>query len=377
MKKAILFSVLTTCLAFILAGCSAKPTIDFEECVKVEFSGYNDEGYAYICTDNNYMFSVLSDMNTMSAANLISTFSIDNIENNGELSNGDEITLIVNTDSTALDKAKVKVKNTELHFTVEGLKEKPEIDVFSDVSVKVTGSSPYCTVSVEYNGDQGLSPLFSFSVAASDGTEKKYYADGDKVTVSLTETALETLEKDALIKETFKEYTVTAESKYIFSSSDLSDDRAEYLRTAINETVEGKIPEIISGSDRTSQVRIISDLSGISVGTLAASTCNVSSIENLNLNSVYVGTTQEAVGFSDTKEVPYIYFFYDADVSYMVKRFFETIEDTVHGQIVVAISEPVLYQDGQIIYQKMSINAAKDFQTAYNNRANDTFSQLF
>ena len=193
MKSKFFFSVLSVVVAgTCLTACSSKPTIDFEQCVSVDFNGYENEGNAIVRMDNDYILSLLGDMNTLSAASLVNSFSVGQVENNGELSNGDVITVTVDTNQTALDNAKVNVKNTELHFTVEGLEEKPKLDIFSDVSLNVNGSSPYCTVSVEYSGNQWLSS-YSFEITSSDGTEKETYCNGDKVTVTLSQDAQDSL----------------------------------------------------------------------------------------------------------------------------------------------------------------------------------------
>lgn len=378
MKKTICSALTAIGIASMFSGCGTIATIDFEECISVEFTGYNDEGSAYIQTDTGYIFSLLGDMNSYSAASLVSTFYVENedADDNGKLSNGDEITLTVITDPEVLKNAKVKVTNTELHFTVEGLEEKPKIDIFSDVSLEVTGISPYCSVNVKYTGEESFSSFYPFSVTASDGSDKKTFADGDKVIVTLNEDDREDLEKDYLLEETSKEFTVTSDGKYIFTADDLSADRKEYLITSINDTVTGKIPEITSGSDRPSKTNVISSLSGVSVGTLYATSCYIRSIENVSLNSAYIGITQKKESFRDTKDVPYIYFIYDADISYCINDFIYGTDTTVQGQLIVGISEPVLYESGQIIYQTMYITAAPDFQTACNWYINDTFSPL-
>ena len=74
MKSKYFFSVLSA-VSIVAAGtcltaCSSKPTIDFEQCVSADFTGYENEGSAIIRTDNNYILSLLGDMNTLSAASL-------------------------------------------------------------------------------------------------------------------------------------------------------------------------------------------------------------------------------------------------------------------------------------------------------------------
>lgn len=122
MKKysAVILAMLTMLTLLSLTGCAtSKATIDFEQCVTVEFSGYDGEGIANVKTDSGYVSSLLED--TSGTIELVASFTTSNIENNGNLSNGDTITVKIGTDETKLNKAKVSVKNTELSFTVQGL----------------------------------------------------------------------------------------------------------------------------------------------------------------------------------------------------------------------------------------------------------------
>lgn len=377
MKSKFFFSVLSVVVAgTCLTACSSKPTIDFEQCVSADFTGYENEGSAIIRTDNNYILSLLGDMNTLSAASLLSSFSISPVENNGELSNGDVITVTVNTDQTALNNAKINVKNTELHFTVEGLEEKPKIDVFSDVSLKVSGASPYCSVSVEYSGDKWLSS-YSFEITSSDGTEKESYRNGDKVTVTLSQDAQDSLKSKGEIEETSHEYTVQADSSYILSADDLSPDSTEVLKSRIDEYLNGKVADILSGSDNTATCYVISGLSGINAGALAASRCGITTINNISLNTAYAGVAKEKGAFGNIIETKCIYFFYNAEIAYNASSDFRKIEDTVNGTLVICITEPTITSTGEIKYKDISLRSSTDYQTAYDNRINDSFSKLF
>ena len=368
MKSKFFFSVLSVVVAgTCLTACSSKPTIDFEQCVSVDFNGYENEGNAIVRMDNDYILSLLGDMNTLSAASLVNSFSVGQVENNGELSNGDVITVTVDTNQTALDNAKVNVKNTELHFTVEGLEEKPKLDIFSDVSLNVNGSSPYCTVSVEY----------SFEITSSDGTEKETYCNGDKVTVTLSQDAQDSLKSKGEIEETSHEYTVQADSSYILSAGDLSPDSTEVLKSRIDEYLNGKVADILSGSDNTATCYVISGVSGINAGTLAASSCSVTAIDNLSFNSAYAGIKREKGAFGNIIETKCAYFFYNAEIAYKANFAFEKIDETAKGILVVCITDPITNSTGEIQYKDISLGSGADYQTAYDKRINDSFSKLF
>ena len=377
MKSKFFFSVLSVVVAgTCLTACSSKPTIDFEQCVSVDFNGYENEGNAIVRMDNDYILSLLGDMNTLSAASLVNSFSVGQVENNGELSNGDVITVTVDTNQTALDNAKVNVKNTELHFTVEGLEEKPKLDIFSDVSLNVNGSSPYCTVSVEYSGNQWLSS-YSFEITSSDGTEKETYCNGDKVTVTLSQDAQDRLKSKGEIEETSHEYTVQADSSYILSAGDLSPDSTEVLKSRIDEYLNGKVADILSGSDNTATCYVISGVSGINAGTLAASSCSVTAIDNLSFNSAYAGIKREKGAFGNIIETKCAYFFYNAEIAYKANFAFEKIDETAKGILVVCITDPITNSTGEIQYKDISLGSGADYQTAYDKRINDSFSKLF
>ena len=377
MKSKFFFSALPVLFAgaTLLTACSTRPTIDFEQCVTVDFTGYEDEGRVVIHTDNDYILSLLGDMNTLSATSLLSSFSIDAVENNGELSNGDVVTVIVNTNQTALDNAKVNVKNTELHFTVEGLEEKPKLDVFADVSLSVTGASPYCKVSAEYSGDQWLSG-YSFNITSVDGEQKEYYQNGDKVIISLTQDALDSLKDKGNIEETSREFTIQSDSAYILSAADLTADNMTAFRAEIDEYLNSKINDLLNNSDNTSKWNVISGVSGINSGALAASSCGITGIENVEYHSAYAGVAKEKGAFGNIKEYKYAYIFYNADISYFANSGFSKKEDTVNGAFIVRVTDPMITASGEITYTDISLGAKSDLQTAINDRITENFSKL-
>jgi len=315
-------------------------------------------------------------MNMMSAASLVGSFKIDEVENNGELSNGDIITVTISTNDEALKNAKVSVKNTELQFTVSGLEEKTVIDVFDDVTLAVSGSSPYCSVSAEYSGSVLLNE-YSFQITSTDGKENGTFQNGDKVTVVLDEDKIDYLEKysGVIVNETSREYTVQADSSYILSAEDLSGDSANAFQDTFMNYVNKRIEGGKDGTDKDAKWNLISGVSGFNAGTLAASTCSLNDVENISFNSAYAGVIGENF-YGIIKYHKRAYLFYDADISYMVKRFGGVTEDTVSGVIVVCVENPIISSDGEITYSDISIASAADFQTAYDARISDSMSKI-
>ncbi len=369
MKRIICFLALALSLV-VLSGCSGrKTTIDFEKCVDVSFTGYNGEGTAYISPDSGYLFSLLGDMNMLSAAELVDSFTINPPENNGTLSNGDKVTVEIETDKELLKNAKVAVKNTELSFTVSGLKDKPEADIFADVSLAVSGASPYCKVSAAYTGDISSINNYSFMITAADGTEAQTCKNGDKVTVSLIDNALNNLRNDYVIKETSRDYVVKADSTYILSPDDLDGEGREKLNETAQNCLNEQINNILSNKKSVGSA-IIAKLTGYNPISVASSSAVVTSIDNVEFNSAYVGTAYETSMFGSVSEKRYVYFFYDADLSHNYKS-----PETRHCLLLIRLTDAIITKDG-LSYSNVSVGARADFQTAYNELITSDFGKL-
>ena len=375
-KRSFLSVLLAVCVIiamFSLTGCSSKTIIDLSKCVSVKFTGFNGEGYAMAVANNDYILSLLGDKNNLTAASVLSSFSFDNISNNGKLSNGDIVTVRIKTNETALKNADVMAINTELTFAVEGLKEKPKLDIFADVYLKVTGTSPYCTVTANYTGTQTLSSS-SFIVKSSGGDEKTLFKNGDKVTVSLKDSAKSFLEKSGIVEEISREYTVQSDSTYILSAEDLTAEQKSDLNKMVENYVSEQIEILRNNSDRARITTVISAASGYNKGTLAAKSCKISDIQNIKFNSAYAGIEQGQGAFGNVTESKYIYYFYDMDVSYAIQDV-KLIENTSSCVFLVRLSEPKI-SSGKISYSKIAMGCEKDFASAYNNRGLSDFDKI-
>lgn len=370
MKKHSFLSVLlAVCMIFAmfsLTGCSSKTIIDLSKCVSMTFSGYNGKGVAEATIDSSYILSLLGDKNELTASAVANSFSIGFINNNGTLSNGDIITIKVKTDDKTLINADVMATNTELSFTVEGLKEKPVVDVFADVSVKISGISPYCTVKVEY---KGMDLLYngSFIVKSSTGEDKKYFKNGDKFTVSIDENAISTLERTKTVKEKSREYTVECESSYILSASDMTAEQKSKLDKIAEDFMNEQMEILRTNADRDKRNDLVACASGLNKGSLYAMSNGVTDIQNIKFNSAYVGEIKEQGSFGTTKNNIYAYYFYDFDVSYIVKDFFKDITGTTSCIFVVRFTEPQI-SSGKLSYSKIEMDCDKDFETTTSKR---------
>lgn len=125
MKKgriaAALLAVLTLFSVLMLSGCGERATLDFSQIVTVtRFKGVNGEGTAVIDADSNKALAMLGNLNEATANAILEDIEVIP-QNDGSLSNGDKLTVVIKIDEQMLKNAKVKAKNTELTFDVSGL----------------------------------------------------------------------------------------------------------------------------------------------------------------------------------------------------------------------------------------------------------------
>lgn len=372
MKKilsVVLAAVIMVCVC-ALTGCSGagKTTIDLKNYVKVGFDGYNGKGTANVEVDTDAMLPLFKS-GSVTAATLYDSFDAAVVESSGTLSNGDTVHVKVNYNEQMLKNANIEVKNTELTFTVSGLNEN-KVDVFADTEIKVDGISPECTVEINYKRatSYGLHK-FPFEVKNEKGevfetlgTQGKFggnLKDGNKITLTLTKEALDTLQKHFNVEKTSLEYTVKCDSKYILSAADLSDKEREQLDKIAEEYLNSQINEM---STDTRDV-IVSAATGLNVGTLKAGCSQRIDDINVNgLNSAYVGVG-ETTNWGVTKENKCALYFYNANVKYYAKNFTVVYDEEKPIILAVMIYDPQITPEG-IKYSKLNYGAAPSIEIA-------------
>lgn len=357
-------------------GCSPAAVIDGSKCVSVKFEGYNGDGTASASVDYDYILSLLGDKNELTANSVASAISVEPIKNSGSLSNGDTVTVKLKAKADVLENANVALFNTEIPFTVSGLKEKEKLDIFKNVEIKTTGISPECSVSFSYSGAVGSS--YDFSVKRADGKKTtENYKNGDKLTVSLTDEAIERLKKEYIIEETSREYTVQSKKAYILSAADLSEKDVAAFKKISDDFVNNKVKNM----DRASNKIIINGVSGINLGSLYARTTEIRKLDNINFNSAYVGTERSEEYFGRIEETKCAYCFYTMDITYHPNANFSydiDKEASVDGAaLIVRIKNPVInLTSGEISYSEIAIGARKDIETALSNKLNGNFEKI-
>ncbi len=380
MKKAIFIPALILLLMCVcaLGGCSGKAVIDLADYVSVDFSGGNGDGKAKVVIDTNAMLPLIEEQNAPLA--VAASFTAADIENNGKLSNGDTISVTVKYSEKMMENAKIDVQNTTLSFTVSGLKEKEKLDVFAGVEFISEGASPECTISVKYNGGP-FYEIFDLKTASGEDISRNYgtlqFANGDKIIVAIKDYELEELNAQYLIEETSREYTVQSDSKYLLTAADITSEMRDVLDKSAEDLVNEKVKAVIDGTDRDARLRLLSQVSGVNLGTLAAGVTNrIDKLEIKQFNSAYVGLGEVSGSLGATKDdQKSIYYIYDANISYYIKNIFDVYEDETECALIVRIDDPKITPEG-VMYSGMTFGSAKDFQTAYDTHITSRFEKL-
>lgn len=387
MKKRLIwgaFAALAALCLCLLSGCSGRKAIDLKSYVSVEFSGYDGDGAAVVSIDRSAMLPLLDKQ--ISPTAITESFEAAEIQNNGKLKNGDVIGVTIKYNELLMENSKVKVQNPTLSFTVSGLKEKQKLDVFAAVEFNVEGVSPECTVSVKYNGElpHGMYAEYgAFELVLENGEVSDIYTDrkfknGEKLTLRLSADALEQLGREYKIEETEREYTVQVDSAYILTSADLNADARKQLDKIAEDFLNEKIEAVKEASDRDARLRLLSNVSGMNLGTLYAGVS--SSIDELSataLKGAYVGVGTVSGSWGATvNNQKSVYYIYDADFSYYIKESPRTSrEDDTTCALIVRIDDPKITPEG-VMYSKLTFASAKDFESAYNSYITTSFEKL-
>lgn len=380
MRRKLLISVLITALLLcvcMVGGCSGSTVIDLKDYVTVDFIGYSGSGTARATVDTDAMLPLFKS-GSVTAATLYDSFRAETLEKSGKLSNGDTVHVKVTFNEQLMKNAKIALKNTELSFTVSGLKEKEKLDVLSQVELKVEGASPECKVSVKYPKklNRSLNDLLKTEnesgeviesiINTSDGEFyldelKGVFKNGDKITLTITDSAIESFNEFEVIGEKSKVYTVHSDSKYILSAADLTDDSRKELDKIAEEYLNARVGNM----DADARDIIVSAATGLNIGALKAGCSQkINALDIKGINSAYVGTG-EITNWGVKKVVKRTYYFYDADVKYYAKNFFDVYDGEKDLILVVIISEPKITPNG-IEYSGLNFGAAENIEIANN-----------
>lgn len=235
-------------LCMLLTACGSKVVYyTADDCVEVSASGIDGSGTATISFDkktlldkiNNDIYKGKADDMELAKAE-VALYQYINIDvpdgNTDELSNGDKIVVNVTADNEALAELGfgIDTNNAVYVYTVEGLTEPTVIDLFEDVSLNVEGISPYLNVTAEYTGnDEFLKSQYIYYKTDKSG----YYANGDKVTLTVGYPERAFAENNYIVECTEKEYELSGYDQYADADSDMTAAN-EYINEYAHSLIE-------------------------------------------------------------------------------------------------------------------------------------------
>lgn len=211
-------------MLLMLSGCGEK-IIDCkaEDYVGIRVEGFDGEGKASVSYNRSKFYDKLNQELFDGNASEEQLAGLEfgyynyvkiNVEGETEnLSNGDTFTVSVTADNDKLKECRIRFTDEKYTYTVSGLEEVKEIDLFEGVSIETEGVSPYVNVDVVNNGPYADSNQVSFSVAAHEG----YYANGDTAVVKVYVNSLGNMyfeENNLKPIATEKEFTVEVPEYY-------------------------------------------------------------------------------------------------------------------------------------------------------------------
>ena len=226
---------------FLLTSCGVR-SYSAEEFFIPAVSGFNGSGkFSMSMNDDLYdriieecMPKDATDMEQLQYEVLLYDVSYD-AEPKDNLSNGDKVNIKVKCDEKALENLNIRFTDTEFTYTVSGLEEPVELNVWDNVVVTYEGISPNGTAKIEYQGDNDfIRNNVRYSVDKNYGL-----SNGDEITAEASCSQIKLDEELYYIAQTQKSYVVEGIPYYAdnLSGYDLSELDEQLLGLA-NESAD-------------------------------------------------------------------------------------------------------------------------------------------
>lgn len=294
-------------LVIISVVVNDSSTINLDNYITVETTGYNGYGRANIYIDWNAIEEKYSDkisftskakndglINIMTPFDVLESDINASLDSYDKISNGDVLNYTWAVDEEISEYVKCKVKYKDSTYTVSGLEEVGTFDAFADLSVTFEGISPNAVAQINYTG----SDLSSYDFT-SDKTSA--LRNGDTVTVSLDENYAETYAENLgkIPSEFEKTYTVEGIDEYISSYSDLTEDFITTLKKESEDTIYSYTANSYNDNCK------LSDLSYAGYIELAANTSEFYGSSYNYVFMIYKGTVSSTNGDFEATNVYY------------------------------------------------------------------------
>jgi len=267
-------ALMVVCVVIVVLSSVIKPSINLNKYMTVAAEGYDTVGKAVIEFDverfeNDYekklsaatgkkkssglskykneeaYFEALfeeMDYSTASSEFIRSVISGE-IDKPDGLSNGDVITYKWDCDDNyALNTYGVKLKCSDIEYTVEGLEEATTFDPFDGMEVSFSGIAPNGRIEISGSPSAKAASDFRFEADKYDGLKV-----GDKVTVNATmyytdDIIQYCIENYGMVPSALsKEYTVEGLDSYIRSISDVSEEGLKVMQSQAEDVFNAKV----------------------------------------------------------------------------------------------------------------------------------------
>ena len=269
MRRKKLRSAITGALLILmtgaLAGCGKKE-IDVMEGIEVEFSGVDGYGTARIADEYVFEDAALeaagltekmdSDFDDEAIGTLQGVYTIEEavkyeVSPSENLSNGDVVTVTASINNESVEDFKIQFTGTEMKFTVEGLKEVEQIDLFQGVEVEFEGFAPYVKATINrQNARQDV--YVSFSIDKSENLTM-----GDTVTVTAEYDEAGLLQKGYIAKESTKEFTVDECDRYVTQLTEIPEDTVSKMNKQFEDAFRSYVASVWSNPDTLNSIEYV------------------------------------------------------------------------------------------------------------------------
>lgn len=251
-------------MAGALTGCGKKE-VDVMAGIEVEFSGVEGYGTARIANTDAWEESAFEAagikekldadseevIEATQAAFVIEEavrFEISPTEN---LSNGDVVTVTAIVDNESVEDYKIAFKGDKKTFTVEGLKEVEQIDLFDGVSVEFSGFAPYVKASI--NDKHTNSDIYvTYSLDRSENLTM-----GDTVTVTAKYDEESLLQKGYMAAESTKEFVVDECDRYVTVLEEIPEDIIGKMNKQFEDAFRANVAKTWSNPDTLNSIEFV------------------------------------------------------------------------------------------------------------------------
>jgi hypothetical protein len=237
-KKLWLFAIGITVIiiAIIAIIVSNNNKIDLSNAYVVTVQGLDTQGEADVQINKENLEAALlsKKIDPFLADSFIDSIKC-NLNKAENLKNGDEIVAKIDYNQALASQLKLSFKNTNKKIVVSGLEKGKEIDIFKDIQVDFTGTSPSGSVSIINKSKDPFIENIDFRPS------KDEVKNGDKIEIIASYDKNEAIKAKYLVKEYSKEITVTGLPEYLQKASQLTSEHIASLHQHAEKSIQDYI----------------------------------------------------------------------------------------------------------------------------------------